>query len=275
MQALCYLAIFDFSKFYPKSQGERLFFRIFEIEEELYSGQIPGIYNLYNYKFFSSLLRQLLEYARTYGLPPNLFIGDLRKNLNKDLKFEREVKRLLWEGITQFVLIFLISWFFKYFASKALSTSFKFSIFAFMLQILGPLVFFLLFTYLKRQIFNPFRPYFAAYYNLWALMKVGGPTGEILGKSRILNLNPSKEPLKTFHQKIKSPLKAWEQKGIPIDPLIELLIEELWEAYDQEFQRFHKILKVLSFLILAFFYLGAYFMLVWGTLGPFLIEMKG
>ncbi|RLA63021.1 MAG: hypothetical protein DRQ88_11650 [Epsilonproteobacteria bacterium] len=272
----CYLAIFDFKKLSDVGRGEKLFFKIFEIEEELYSGQIPGVYHLYEYKFFSPLLAKLLEYARVFGLPPESFIPRLRGHLSRDLRFEREVKKLYFEGVAQFIVIFIISWFFKYFASTITSSSSsQYSLEALGLQIMGPICFFAAYTHLKKKIFGPFAPYFAAYYNLWALMKMGSSTGEVLAESKVLQLKPVKEPFKSLHHKMIRPLKAWEQKGIPILPLIELVIEELWEIYDQEFQKFHKILKVLSFLILALFYLGAYFMLVWGTLGPFLIEMKG
>lgn len=272
---LCYLAIFDFKKLPALNQGEKLFFKIFEIEEELYSGQIPGVYNLYDYKFFSPLLFKLLEYARVFGLPPDCFIPRLRAYLSKDLRFEKEVKKLLIEGIAQFILIIIISWAFKYFASTMVSSPSEFPLEAILLQLAGPICFLGAYIYLKKKILGPFAVYFSAYYNLWALMKMGSSTTEVMGLSKILELKPTKGALKPLHQKIIRPLKAWEQRGVPVLPLIELVIEELWEIYDQEFQKFQKILKVLSFLILAFFYLGAYFMLVWGTLGPFLIEMKG
>ncbi|TDJ03619.1 MAG: hypothetical protein E2O68_09765 [Deltaproteobacteria bacterium] len=270
---LCYFAIFKFSPFSSLKKGQLLFLKIFDIEEELYCGQIPGIYALEEYKFFGTIFHELLEYSRVFGLPPNSFIPRLRVYLGRDLRFEKEVEKIFWEGMAQFLLIFIISWAFKFYAATIIPSSTNY--WALILQISGPISFVLAFFFLRKQILLPFSPYFGAYYKLWALLKVGCSTGEILGKSKVLELRPKASALKQIHRKIKRPLKSWEQQGTPIAPLIELVMEELWEVYDQEFQRFHKMLKIISFLILAFFYLGAYFMLVWGSLAPFLIDLEG
>jgi hypothetical protein len=266
------LAIFDFKPFKAARRGQALFLKIFDIEEDLYCGQIPGVYHLKEYKFFSSILKELLEYARVYGLAPNTFIPRVRAYLNQDLRFEKEVEKIFWEGMAQFFLIFLIGQGFKYYAATIIPPTTNY--WPLIWQILGTIIYIITFYSLRKRILGPFGPYFEAYFKLWALLKVGNSTGEILGKSKVYELNPKSLSLKNLHRKIKRPLKAWEQRGTPITALIELLTEELWEVYDQEFQKFHKLLKVFSFIILAIFYLGAYFMEVWGSLAPILIDLK-
>ena len=101
LQAFCYVALFDFQLFKRAKRGQALFLKIFDIEEDLYSGQIPGVYQLADYKFFSSILGELLEYSRVYGLPPNFFIPRLREYLSQDLRSEKEVEKAAEEAASK------------------------------------------------------------------------------------------------------------------------------------------------------------------------------
>ena len=56
-------------------------------------------------------------------------------------------------------------------------------------------------------------------------------------------------------------------------PIVELILDELWDIYEWEIEKFSKIIKVTSLIVLILFYLGAYLILVWKILSPFLVYL--
>jgi hypothetical protein len=269
---LCYLILFNLSPL--RQKGDAFFLELFNIEKKLYSGELPGIYKLPAYKFFAPLIANLMEYSRVFGLSPNLFIPQLRKYLGRDLKFERRMNKLFFGGLAQMLIVFFLSWSFGYYMSEALSFPVNFSLQPLFLQLTGGIFYILIFTLLRRYLLSPFNHFFISYYRLWALMKVGHSMGEILQKSEIYSLSSNRAVLKEFQSKIRDPLKAWEEKGVDIILIVELLLEQLWDIYTEELVKFRGIFIMATLAILAIFFLSAYFLIIWDVLGPFLIELK-
>lgn len=262
---------FDFFK------GNQLLLSVYGIEEEVFCGKIPSIPKNLNYKFFSPLLDSFLVYSRQFGMPIFNFLGEFKHHLGKDIQMEGKLLKELRDGIFQCFFIGGISFGFwgwaHFFLELDLSYSSNF-FFALFLETFGLIIFLVFFFIFKNKLLRPFDNFFRSYYLFWGLSSVGLPVVEVLGASQILEVTPSMEAQKTLHRRVQSIVTSWKEVGLPVKNAMEDVILELWNLYDVRFQVFRRNLKILNFLILALFYLSAFFVLLMDFIWLFLIELK-
>ena len=258
-------------------RGNQLLLSIFEIEEEVFSGRVPLIPKIFKYKFYSPLLESFLLYSRQFGMPLFNFLGEFKHQLGKDLQMERKLLKELRDGVVQFIFIGVISFGFwtwsHIFLGLKISYSLNFFL-AFFLQLLGLIIFLCCYYVFRKKLLGTFNTVFQSYYLFWGLSSVGLPVVEVLGACQILELRPSNGEQRILHRRMESLVTSWKDKGFPVKKSVEDVISELWDLYNVKFQVFRRNLKIVNFLIMALFYLSAFFILLMDFMGVFLIELK-
>ncbi len=257
--------------------GKKLLWSIYQMEEEVFCGQIPSSPRTSEYKFFSFLLNSFVFYSRDFGIPLMEFLKELKNHLRRDLQLEKKIGKEFRDGIFQFLFITFVSLLFWRWSYFLLEIKVKYSInffFGVFLEVIGLGVFILNFWVLRERLLKQFRPIFSAYYIFWGLSSVGLPIVEVLGKSRILEVKPKNKGLKALQKRMENLVTSWKDKGFPVKEEVEGIIWELWEQYEEDFRGFRITLKIVNFLIMALFYLSAFFILLLDFVGIFLIELK-
>lgn len=275
-----YFILIPWKKYFFKLdfyRGNQLLWSVFKIEEEVFYGRIPPIPKNLKYKFFSPLLESFLLYTRQFGMPLFNFLGEFKQQLGKDLQMERKLLKELRDGIIQFLFIGFITFGFWGWAHIFLGLKITYSLnffLALFLKLMGLILFLGCYYFFKRRLLGSFNTVFQSYYLFWGLSSVGLPVVEVLGACHILELRPSVGEQIILHKRMESLVTSWKDKGFPIKSSVENVILELWDLYNLKFQVFRRNLKIVNFLIMALFYLSAFFILLMDFMGVFLIELK-
>ena len=214
------------------------------------------------YKFYTGLLCDLIGFHQKRGISLRTILPELRLNLTKDLQFESKLKSLLLGGNLQFLVITMTTWGFIFFSSNMadLPLNFHHLIFIFVLQFLGIIVFNLSLRKLKKHIFNKFSQAIERLYIFFSLIEIGLPVSQTLRESQVLEgelmINNIFSPCAS---RLMTLINRWKENGISPKTEVAEIIHELWHLKEAHFERFLKHLDVLKFIILAFFFLPAYF----------------
>lgn len=259
------------------NRGNRLLLSVYILEEEVYCGRIPTISKNLNYKFFSTLLESFLLYSRHFGIPIFNFLGEFRQHLGRDLEMEKKLFKEIRDGIIQFFFVGGISFGFWRFSHFFLDLKAAYTVrffFALFLEFIGLIIYLIFFYIGKNKLLKSFNALFRSYYLFWGLSSVGLPVVEVLGESQILEQSPSEAGQRALQRRVESLVNSWKEVGLPVKSAMEDAILELWNLYNVRFQVFRRNLKIVNFLIMALFYLSAFFILLMDLMGLFLIEIK-
>lgn len=244
-------------------RGQELILAIADCEAKLSLGQKILAGFLPRYKFYTDLLEQLFVAHRSLGIGIKKFIPEIRLALIRDLQFERKVLDEIISALLQFLVIAATTWSFV-FLSKSLVqipldklTAF----FMIFLQVFGATLFFYLVRLLKQRIFAPFSMAIEELYQFSALLEVGLPVNEVVQRSGILQGSLSNH--KNFINlaaRAKKLVARMKEAGLSPKDEAQEIIREIWHLQEVHFQKFTKMVQVLKFTLLAFFFLPAYFL---------------
>lgn len=242
--------------------GEKLLSFLPNLEAKLGMGLKTTSDTIPRYKFYTSLLFQLLEVHQKRGISLKHIIPELRLNLTKDLQFETKLQSNLLGGNLQFFVITMTTWCFIFFSSAMADLPLKISvlIIILMIQIAGILIFNLALRKLKNSTFDKFSEAIERLYLFVSLVEIGIPVSQTLVESRVLEGGFMKNKLfSPCASRLVTLVNRWKENGI--SPKVEAgeIIRELWHLKEVSFERFLKHLDALKFIILAFFFLPAYF----------------
>lgn len=259
------------------SKGNDLLKSIHHLEEEVFCGKIPSLPKNVGYKFFSPLLESILIYSKHFGIPLFNFLKEFKHHLRKDLQHEKSVFKELRDGIFQSIFLASVSfcfwWWSHYFLDIPTSYSKNFKI-ALFLEGMGIFAYLGFFHIFKRKLIQSFDPFFSSYYLFWGVSLIGLPVVEVLGISQIMDKRSSDKDLGFLQRRMEGLVTSWKEKGFPVKEGVEEVICQLWDLYETRFQVFRRNLKIVNFLIMALFYLPAFFILLLDFIGIFLIELK-
>lgn len=242
--------------------GQKLLSFLPDLEAKLAMGLKTTIQSIPQYKFYTTLLFDLLEVHQKRGISLKYILPELRLNLIKDLQFESKLKSNLIGGNLQFFVITLTTWGFIFFSSSMADLPLIFSdlMIILIVQILGILVFNLALKKFKIHVFNKFSEAIERLYLFVSLVEIGMPVTQTLNESRVLEGGLMKHKL--FSQcasRFVTLVNRWKENGI--SPKIESqeIIKELWSLKENSFEQFNKGVDGLKFCVMAFFFLPAYF----------------
>lgn len=244
-------------------RGQELLIAFSECEAKISLGIkiLPSF--LPKYKFYTNLLEQLFESHRRLGIGIKKFIPEIRSGLIRDLQFEKKVFDELTSGFLQFLVIGATTWSFVFLSSSIVQIPLSKSIIFFMLilQLGGIVVFLQLVKKVKSKIFTKFSKAIEELYLFSSLLDVGMPLNEILLRSGILQGNlVSFKIFENLSDRLKKLIARLKEIGLSPREETQEIIREIWHLQEENFQKFTKIVQVLKFSVLAFFFLPAYFL---------------
>lgn len=244
-------------------RGQELLLGLSECEARITLGIKIFAGSLPRFKFYTDLLEQIFDNHRRLGIGVKKFIPEIRMALIRDLQFEKKILDEILSAFLQFMVIGATTWSFV-FLSKGL-VSIPLDIFTVTLMLtlegLGTLVFFYLMRRFKTKSFAPFCAAIEELYLFSALMDVGLPINEVLQRSGILkgSLSGHKFFLNLF-TRLKMQIARMKDTGISPKEEVSEIIREIWHLQEVHFHKFTKMVQVLKFAVLAFFFLPAYFL---------------
>lgn len=245
------------------SRGEDLLISLSECEAKIAIGLkiFAGI--LPRYKFYTDLLEQIFEHNRSLGIGIKKFIPEIRMALIRDLQFEKKIFDEIISACLQFLVIAMTTWSFvilsKSLVSIPLNTKTAFMMLG--LELLGILFFFYLIRHLKTKTFSPFRNATEELYLFSAFLDIGLPVNEVLLRSKILQGSlATDKSFENLSSRVKKLVVRMKETGLSPKAEVSEIIRELWHLQEVHFGKFTKMVQVLKFSVLAFFFLPAYFL---------------
>ena len=219
--------------------------------------------DLPEYKFYTAMIVHLMQYHRTLGIGLKKIIPELRQNLIKDIQFEQKIFSEVSSSFAQFFIICAVTWSFIFLSSSILNLPIRlgYALLIGLLQFFGVVFFLCLLKAIKTKMFSPFNSSFSELYFFSALYEVGVPLNDALLKSQLLSGDLIVEPkLSPLAERILKLIDRLRQNGIPLGAELGEIKGEMWHLLEQEFIKFTKLLQMVKFFTLSFFYLPAYFL---------------
>lgn len=245
-----------------QKNGEALLSFLPSLEAKLAMGLKTTNESIPRYKFYTSLLFDLIGFHQKRGISLKAILPELRLNLTKDLQFESKLQSNTIGGNLQFLVITITTWGFIFFSSTMAELPLRFSnlMVIFIIQILGIFIFNLTLKKLKFTTFHKFSQSIERLYLFVSLVEVGIPVSQTLLESRVLEGDLVTNKLfSPCASRLNTLVNRWKENGISPKTEAGEIIRELWHLKEVNFERFLKHLDVLKFIILAFFFLPAYF----------------
>lgn len=217
------------------------------------------------YKFYTLLLENIFKYQRFKGVAPLSYLSEIQAAIIKDTKFEMKISKEVIGGLVQFLVLAILIEGFIIFTTQSLHVVIPASklMMIISLQIIGALLFYLLFHYLKKRYFKGPIAYFKSLYLLALLSDVGISTREALGESKIQNvLSCGHLGFADFNQDIIAMIKSWKQNGAPPALEIKSMLQLLWFQMDDKFDSFIKVMQSMKLIVTTLFFLSSYFLFI-------------
>jgi hypothetical protein len=245
-----------------QKSGEKLLSFLPNLEAKLAMGLKTTTDSIPRYKFYTTLLFDLLEVHQKRGISLKNILPELRLNLIKDLQFETKLQSNLLGGNLQFFVITMTTWCFIFFSSSMADLPLKSSdlIIILMVQIFGILVFNIALRKFKNHMFHKFSEAIERLYLFVSLVEIGMPVSQTLAESRVLEGGLMNHKLfSPCASRLVTLVNRWKENGL--SPKIESqeIIKELWSLKENSFEQFNKGVDGLKFCVTAFFFLPAYF----------------
>lgn len=242
--------------------GEKLLRFFPQIEAKMATGQKTFDFELPKFKFYTTLLADLLEAHRKLGVSLKTILPELRGNLIKELQFEKKILNLVFGGNLQFLVVVLTTWSFIFLSSQLadLSLSFVNLFIIGSVQLMALILFNVCFMRLRERGLKKYSVALEQLYLFTGMVEVGLPVNFVLGQSNVLNGEIGRH--KGFgqcYERLFNLVNRWKEQGLSPKTETQEIINEIWHLKEEGYDRFIKHLDLLKFTILAFFFLPAYF----------------
>lgn len=245
-----------------QKNGQKLLNFLPSLEAKLAMGLKTTTNSIPQYKFYTTLLFDLLEVHQKKGISLKSIIPELRLNLTKDLQFEMKLQKNILGGNLQFFVITMTTWGFIFFSSSMAELPLKLSdlMIILIVQMLGILIFNLALRKLKIYIFNKFSEAIERLYLFVSLIEIGMPVSQTLIESRVMEGGLMKHKLfSSCSSRLLTLVNRWKENGLSPRVESQEIIKELWCLKENSFEQFNKGVDGLKFCVMAFFFLPAYF----------------
>ena len=129
------------------------------------------------------------------------------------------------------------------------------------LQILGTVVFFQLVKWLKKRLFAKFSKAIEELYLFSSFLEIGLPLNEILLRTGVLEGGLSSQKIfENLYERVKKLIARLKELGLSPREEMQEIICETWHLQEQNFHKFTRLIQILKFTVLVFFFLPAYFL---------------
>ena len=244
-------------------KGQKLLALFPMLEAKMSMGLKTTDSDLPQYKFYTTLLLDLLEVHKKRGISLKSILPELRGNLIKDLQFESKITSGVVGGNLQFIVIAFTTWGFIILSSSLAELPLTFSILMiiFMFQATGVFIFNVLLKKIKNQTFKKFNQAIERLYLFHALSEIGLSITQTLQESQVMQGDlVTHKVFSPCASRLLGLINRWSQNGMSPKSETQEIVAEVWHLKESAFTRFLKHLDLLKFIILAFFFLPAYFL---------------
>ena len=244
------------------TRGRELLLAFSECEAKIALGIKILPNHLPKYKFYTGLVEQLFETNRRFGMGIKKILPEIRGGLIHDLQFEKQIFDEILGGFLQFMVIAITTWSFVFLSSSLVLIPLpKILIISMLiLQMSGGTLFFVLVKKYQLKIFTKFNKAIEELYLFSGLMDIGLNLNEVLLRSGILQGNlVSFKIFENLSDRVKKLIARLKETGLSPRDETQEIIREIWHLQETNFRKFTKKVQVLKFVILAFFFLPAYF----------------
>ncbi len=227
------------------------------------------------YKFYASLLHELLEAHRKLGVNLKFILPELRGNLIKDLQFEKKMKALVLGGNLQFVAIIFTTWGFIWLSSSLADLPLKLSDLLVISSLQGCAIFVFNFAIKKARLvmFHKFSEVMEGLYLFITMVEVGLPPNRVLADSKILSGDLVRYKDFSFcAERVKEHVMRWRENGVSPKTGIQEVVREVWHLQELSFEKFLKVADLIKFSVLALFFLPAYFYYLYSIFQFFIVQ---
>lgn len=223
---------------------------------------------LTQYKFFTELVDELLVNYRQTGANIFNYIGELRKNLLKDIKYEKKLAGARNSSLAEMGMIFGMSGMFSLFATSYAEINIPTSslFLAFGWQLTGAFLFLYSMKVLRQKHFKPFHKYLRAASFLDIFIKTAHPVNVIAKKIELSSLDKDKSLLH-LKERMELILEQIKSHGIYDQSQGEELGAECWYCYEEKLERFFQEIKRLKLSVITLFFLGSYLFIFFSLVG--------
>lgn len=242
--------------------------------QSLQGPRLPGKdIELPNYKFYTALILQSLDFARTYGTSSKEGMASLKQALIRDDQFERKMSQQIKGAVAQFAIVAALTWFFVFMSHALVDAPLSLLLLCTIagLHIGGLCFFFFIYHKQKQKHFSQLGFVLSSLYQLWGALRIGIPISRSLQLASIphfLELSDSKYT--HIQDRLQTLLDNLQKKGVPVTEDLKELIDEVWFVQDEQFLIFHKNMTALKLLSIVLFFVSSYFLYLFSLISIFL-----
>jgi hypothetical protein len=211
------------------------------------------------YKFFSSLVEELIRARKLYGCEIESIILEIRKYLRIDIKESKKIKESVFGGAFQYIVISIFTWGFIYATYKLIHIQINFldKVALICFQVFGLILYYTLAQVIERKSFNILNSYFFSIYNFRSLFSISRPISEIISIVKIDSL-PDCKDLSHIKERMFILITELKEKGRLNTEDLNQMIYETWDCFEIKLERFQKLILTLKLLSMAMFVLPSF-----------------
>lgn len=217
------------------------------------------------YKMYPELIYELLKLFLSYGFNLREQIFALRSYFKKDMEQEYKIKRIELSSALQFLVITAITWVMIFLTSYQAQLYFDLKVLLFIIlwQFLGAALFIGIKVRLKQKAFKQINNLVMTICFWKVLLKVGVPSLEVFKRYPIDWQQNYPKELSILVARLEDIIKLTLRSGKPIGKELGYLFDETWYLYNEIAITYGKSLSKIRLVILALFFLPAYFVFVY------------
>lgn len=218
-----------------------------------------------NYKEFSKIWRQLLEWQGKHGIPIKEALVQLRKVLIMDLRSEKKKQQILRSCMFQGISIIIIEILFALIAiSQSILSLNLMEVLALLLwQLMGLFVLLFLANWFGELLFKDLKAYLEEILKFSVLIRSGFSISQIVSKLSWNKLEQIKERnLKKRSEELKNRVELWKNRGIGLKDWLQDEMNEIEFLEENNFELYQQKLRFFSFFTLVIFFLSSFLYLI-------------
>ena len=244
------------------------------VGQELYNATLAGRHLDYenHYKFFNELLFEVENMAKRFGAPRKWALFSLKQGMKRDLDQERKIKSSFASALLTFSASAFVTWSFTFFTLSAMKIGLSYSFITLSItwQLIGVMVFILLFNKMKQRLLEKFYQLFRSSYKLAILSQVSISTDELISMSDVNKaLGNQQTDISHLQDRILILIEQRRLQGQSIKDDLMQTIDEIWMFYAQRCEVLHKHVTILKFIVLCVFFFSTYLISIFNVLARF------
>ena len=223
------------------------------------------------YKFYTTVIQDVLKYSTEFGAPITSQLKSLRTRLIADWEFENKLSQHLLSTLAQMLAFSAITWGFGLFCQYLLGIwpQAHQLIVVGSLQMVGGLIFLGMYHKKKTKTFLPYEACYRSVTCALTLQQLGLPLHYIVEKCELASL-PTTGHLGDIHRQLQELFEQCHHRGQSIKDFILELREELDFYLEEDFKKFLQFTTRIKFSVLALFYFPAYLIFILALFGNYL-----